>query len=157
MNRKPYKTQAEKAADDAIKDGLLEPAWIEKRKRTRLTRNQWHEQKVINPNGVVATVIPYQEPYPARKQEQLGRDARVNNWRYKHETRGTGMAGEQKHYNPKSTRALTDEEAIICRMEYRNTSMRKLAIRFGVSEKCVMRCLKGYTYKHLNSIVKPIF
>lgn len=152
-----YKTPAEKAADDCIKNGGLDPAWKEKKRRWMNSRYKWHEHSTINPNGVVTQVIPYEEPLTEMQKEVLALNAREANWKYKRATKTSGKYGEQKHYNPKSTRALTDEEAIICRKEYHTTSMRKLALRFGVSEKCVMRCLKGYTYKHLNSIVKPIF
>lgn len=153
-----YKTKAEQAGDDAKMHGLLtEPAWVEKRKRVMNSRDKWKEQEVLNPDGVVKQVIPYEEPFTKKQEDNIASNARARNWQYKRATKTSGMYGEQKHYNPKSTRALTDEEAIICRVEYRNTSMRKLALRFGVSEKCVMRCLKGFTYKHLNGIAKPVF
>lgn len=152
-----FKTPAERAADDAIKHGLLKPHWVEKRKRWMNSRDKWKEQTTIIPSGLEVNVIPYEEPITKNKSEQLSRDARIENKQNRRLAEPVGKAGERKHYNPKSTRSLTDEEAILCRRQCREISIRKLALYFDVSENCVLRCVKGYTYKHLNHIAKPIF
>lgn len=155
-----FKSPGQKARDDAARHSINEPAWVEKKKRTKNGRSLWHEQWVINRDGVEVKKIPYREPTIITREETMFRETKARrDWQYSHKVNRhiTGKAGEQVQYNPKSTRALTDEEAIICRIERSATSVRKLAITFGVSERCVERCINGDTYKHLNKIAKPRF
>ncbi len=152
-----FKTAGEQAREDIARAELSEPGWVENKKRSLNSREAWHNRWVRNPNQVEAKKIEYKEPAPAENKRIFLDTTASKDWQYNHRVRGhlTGKAGEQIVYNPKSTRALTDEEAVICRIERSSTSVRKLAIRFGVSEKCVQRCINGDTYKHLNKIVKP--
>lgn len=153
--RKSWVSPADRARRDAFKH--LSEDNKEKRRRWCRLQYKWEEHDTLNPNGVKVTHIPFQEPIPEKPSEIIHHGAKANNWKYNHKLNNSGKFGEQKHYNPKSTRALTDEEAVSARLEYPKMSMRLIAIRFGVSEKCVMRCVKGFTYKHLNHIAKPHF
>lgn len=151
--RKPWLSPADNARIDAIK------AWKadgnEGKRRWKRPQYNWAEHEVLNPNGVKVTHIPYKEEIPKTVFNEILRDAKANNWQYQQKVKNTGKAGEQKHYNPRSTRALTDVEAVACRLEYPKTSFRLLAIRFGVSQRCIENCVKGFTYKHLNAVAAP--
>lgn len=64
-------------------------------------------------------------------------------------------AGEAKKSNFYSTKALDDYEAAYCRDNLAHYTIKQLALKFKVSERCVTRCVKGITYKHLNGSHKP--
>jgi hypothetical protein len=56
---------------------------------------------------------------------------------------------------PRVLRALTDEQAIFCRKYHKHYGAVKLAMKFEVSPKTVMRAVMGITHKHLNKKVPP--
>lgn len=54
------------------------------------------------------------------------------------------------------SKALNDIEAAYCRMNVKKFTHAELAKKFGVSEKCVKRCVQGMTYKHLDKEFPPM-
>lgn len=67
----------------------------------------------------------------------------------------TNKAGDPRHSNYNSSKSLKDIEAIFCRMNKYKFTCKELAARFHVSERCISRCLRGFTYKHLNKRYPP--
>lgn len=65
--------------------------------------------------------------------------------------------GDPRKSNYGHKRALSDTDAIYCRLNRKDYTVIQLAEKFGVSERCVNRCVRGLTYKHLNSRYKPWF
>lgn len=54
------------------------------------------------------------------------------------------------------TRTLNDKEAAYCRLYAAKFTHEELARKFGVSVKCVKRCIQGVTYIHLNEQFPPM-
>ena len=54
-----------------------------------------------------------------------------------------------------NTKALTDTEATKCRLKCGGKTIKELAIKYGVTDKTVERCVYGKTYKHLNAKYPP--
>ena len=54
-----------------------------------------------------------------------------------------------------NTSALSEEDAIACRVNKTNSSIEHMAKRYGVTVKAVTRCVYGKTYKFLDKRFPP--
>jgi predicted transcriptional regulator len=86
---------------------------------------------------------------------ELDADIQEANRNRKKRTRITKKSNGEVRKIPKVLKALKDEEVIFCRKYHKWYSIMKLAMKFEVGPRTVLRALIGITHKHLNSKVPP--
>lgn len=135
----------------------LSPGWADRLRMVKSAYATLKKVEVIDNPDAKITKCPERTQYHVPRKEATEQFERE----LKHLKKVTqqvsrkNKSGSQRHSSHCISKALDDRQAIYCRQNKAEYTIKALANKFGVSERCVLRCVKGITYKHLNSQAKP--